>query len=113
MTLVGSSWQNVSSIFQGYDIGEYKHLPACMNLLREKVELYRNIGIAERLIIDKYNLTVEEQIAAIRAYVEENEGDAENAHIVGMGKRHLETKHLQDKLSEEINYLMEVEFKKQ
>jgi len=99
--------------FQGYDIGEYKPLPSYMDLWREKVKIYRNIWAAERLIIDKYDLTVEEQIAAIKKYIEESEGIEERAHIVGMGKRHLETKHLQDKLNEEINYLMEVEFKKQ
>ena len=98
--------------FQGYDIGEYKPLPSYMDLWREKVSVYRNIWAAERLIIDKYDISTEEQLVAIKAYVEENEGDEEKAHIVGMGKKYLETKHLQDKLNEEINYLMEVEFKK-
>lgn len=97
--------------FQGFDLGEYHPIPAYMDTWREKIEMYRTIWMAERMIIDKYDLTVQEQIAAIEAYVKEGEGNEKEYPYLGMGKKHLETKHLQEQLNEEINYLMEVEFK--
>lgn len=98
--------------FQGYDIGEYRPIPEYLNTWREKVAIQRNIWMAEKNIIWKFDLTTEEQIAAIKAYVEEFDGDEERANFVEIGKKYLETKPMQKQLNDEINYIMEVEFKK-
>lgn len=96
--------------FQGFDLGEYKPIPAYMDLWREKVGDYRLIWATERLIIDKYDLSVEEQIASVEEYVKVNK-DEKQASYLSLAKRYLEIKHLQEQLNEEINCLMEVEFK--
>lgn len=96
--------------FQGYDLGDYKPLPAYMDLWRDKVKTYRNIWAAEKIIINKYDLPVEEQMAAIEKYVNEN-AHKEGDFCLEIGKQYLQTKHQQEQLNEKINYLMEVEFK--
>lgn len=98
--------------FQGYDIGEYKPIPEYLEKWREKVAIQRNIWMAEKNIIWKFDLTVEEQIAAIKAYVEEFDGDEARANFVELGKKYLKTKPMQKELYDEINYIMEVELKK-
>ncbi len=98
--------------FQGYDLGEKKPFPKYMNLWREKVEMLRNIWAAERIITNRFDLSQEEQISKIKAYVEDPENIEIRSHIVGRGRQYLETYHMRDQLNEEINYIMEVEFKK-
>lgn len=97
--------------FQGFDLGECKPLPAYMDEWREKIVVYRRLWMVERMVIDKYDLTTQEQVAAIQAYVKEGEGNEEEYPWLEMGKKYLATKHLQEQLNKEINYLMEVEFK--
>lgn len=98
--------------FQGYDIGEYKPIPEYLDKWREKIAIQRNIWMAERLIINKYDLSAQEQIARIKAYVEEFDGDESRKVFVESGKKYLKTKHMQKELYDEINYIMEVEMKK-
>jgi len=98
--------------FQGYDIGEYKPIPDYLDEWREKVALQRDICMAEKNIIGKFDLSEKEQIAEIKAYVEEFDGDEARAFFVELGKKYLKTKHMQKQLFEEINYIMEVELKK-
>lgn len=98
--------------FQGFDIGEYAPIPEYLDTWREKVAVQRNIWMAEKNIIWKFDLTPEEQIARIKAYVEEFQEDEARAVFVEAGKKYLKTKPMQKQLFEEINYLMEVEFKK-
>ena len=98
--------------FQGYEIGEYKPFPEYLAKWREKVAIQRNIWMAEKNIIGRFDLSDEEQIAEIKAYVEEFGGDEERANFVKLGKEYLETKHMQKELYDEINYIMEVELKR-
>ncbi len=98
--------------FQGLDLGEYRDFPEYMKEWREKVQIYRNIWMAEKNIIWQFDLTAEEQIARIKAYVEEFDGDETRANFVELGKAYLVNKPIQKQLNEEINYLMEVELKK-
>lgn len=96
--------------FQGYDLGDYKPLPAYMDLWREKVEILRNIWAAEKIIINKYDLPVEEQLAVVAKYVSEN-AHKEGDFVLEIGKQYLKNKQYQAQLNNEINCLMEVEFK--
>ena len=96
--------------FQGFDLGEYQPIPTYMDTWREKVESYRNIWAAEKIIINQYDLSAEEQMAVIAEYVNRN-AHKEGDFCLGIAKQYLQTKHLQQQLNNEINYLMEVEFK--
>lgn len=98
--------------FQGLNLGEYYEFPEYMKEWREKVKTYRNIWAAEKNIVWQFDLTTEEYISRIKAYVEEFDGDEARQFFVDWGKEYLVTKPNQEKLSDEINHIMEVEFKK-
>lgn len=98
--------------FQGLEIGEYYDFPEYMKEWREKVKTYRNIWATEKNIVWQFDLTAEEYIARIKAYVEEFDGDDSRQPFLDWGKEYLVTKPNQEQLRDEINHIMEVEFKK-
>lgn len=96
--------------FQGFDIGENRPIPEYLSEWRSLISNLRDIRATEHLIIQDYSLDTDNRISFIKEYMASN-ADADG-YFLNLARLYLENKPKQKQIVDEIDRIMEVEFKK-